>query len=355
MTIPGPTVTIFGRGWGHGVGLSQYGARGRAFAGQDAATILAHYYPGTTIGSIPTTTLVRVLLVDDLVPTAGEPPRRHRSRRRLDDRRRRRRVPGRCPAAAGPDDLRGRDLLAPGRRRCRGAPCSTRARRRPTCGSVRRRRPRRSSFRPRRRRTTCSAARCASCGPVRGSDVVNELLDRDLPPRCRASRDAVHVAGRRAHRPDDRRAVVRGLPAAARCRDVRRVRRHPLAGVPGCPRRGGRRRQGDRRHVRAGAPQRHGDRERPVPLDGGRRDGEQRERLRLGDGGAGRWPCLVPPRLERPRREGRRVRRRRALRDVADEGVHPRPAVGDARCRSAHERGDPEGASTSATAACRGG
>ncbi len=35
MTIPGPTVTIFGRGWGHGVGLSQYGARGRAFAGQD--------------------------------------------------------------------------------------------------------------------------------------------------------------------------------------------------------------------------------------------------------------------------------------------------------------------------------
>ena len=73
MTIPGSTVTLFGRGWGHGVGLSQYGARGRAFAGQSAATILAHYYPGTKIGSIPTTTAIRVLLVDDLVPTTAAP------------------------------------------------------------------------------------------------------------------------------------------------------------------------------------------------------------------------------------------------------------------------------------------
>ncbi len=73
LTVPGATVTLFGRGWGHGVGLSQYGARGRAFAGQDAATILAHYYPGTTIGSIPTSTSIRVLLVDDLVPTAARP------------------------------------------------------------------------------------------------------------------------------------------------------------------------------------------------------------------------------------------------------------------------------------------
>jgi stage II sporulation protein D len=73
MTIPGPTVTLFGRGWGHGVGLSQYGARGRAFAGQDAATILAHYYPGTKLGTIPLTTAIRVLLVDDIAPTAASP------------------------------------------------------------------------------------------------------------------------------------------------------------------------------------------------------------------------------------------------------------------------------------------
>ena len=48
---PPPTITFYGRGYGHGVGMSQYGARGRALAGQDAATILAHYYRGTTLGA----------------------------------------------------------------------------------------------------------------------------------------------------------------------------------------------------------------------------------------------------------------------------------------------------------------
>ena len=44
-------ITFFGRGWGHGVGMSQYGARGRALAGQTATEILAHYYAGTTLGT----------------------------------------------------------------------------------------------------------------------------------------------------------------------------------------------------------------------------------------------------------------------------------------------------------------
>ena len=56
----GSTVTFYGRGYGHGVGMSQYGARGRALAGQDAATILAHYYRGTTLGTVPTTSRIRV-------------------------------------------------------------------------------------------------------------------------------------------------------------------------------------------------------------------------------------------------------------------------------------------------------
>ena len=43
-TVLGATVTFYGRGYGHGVGMSQYGARGRALAGEDAAAILAHYY-----------------------------------------------------------------------------------------------------------------------------------------------------------------------------------------------------------------------------------------------------------------------------------------------------------------------
>ncbi len=37
-----------GRGLGHGVGLCQAGARGRALGGQDATRILAAYFPGTT-------------------------------------------------------------------------------------------------------------------------------------------------------------------------------------------------------------------------------------------------------------------------------------------------------------------
>jgi stage II sporulation protein D len=41
-------VVLDGRGWGHGVGLGQYGAQGRAAAGQDHATILAAYYGGLT-------------------------------------------------------------------------------------------------------------------------------------------------------------------------------------------------------------------------------------------------------------------------------------------------------------------
>jgi len=35
-----------GRGFGHGVGLCQWGAQGQALAGRNAAQILKHYYPG---------------------------------------------------------------------------------------------------------------------------------------------------------------------------------------------------------------------------------------------------------------------------------------------------------------------
>lgn len=43
-------VVIRGNGYGHGVGMCQWGAIGRARAGQTARSILAAYYPGTTIG-----------------------------------------------------------------------------------------------------------------------------------------------------------------------------------------------------------------------------------------------------------------------------------------------------------------
>jgi stage II sporulation protein D len=43
-------VTLRGAGNGHGVGMCQWGAIGRARAGADARTILRHYYPGTVVG-----------------------------------------------------------------------------------------------------------------------------------------------------------------------------------------------------------------------------------------------------------------------------------------------------------------
>jgi SpoIID/LytB domain protein len=41
---------VSGRGWGHGVGMSQYGAYGQALAGRTYGQILGHYYTGTEIG-----------------------------------------------------------------------------------------------------------------------------------------------------------------------------------------------------------------------------------------------------------------------------------------------------------------
>ncbi|MDE3025672.1 MAG: SpoIID/LytB domain-containing protein [Acidobacteriota bacterium] len=52
-----------GHGFGHGIGMSQYGAWGYALHGYDYQQILAHYYPGTTLGTTQTS-LVRVLLAD---------------------------------------------------------------------------------------------------------------------------------------------------------------------------------------------------------------------------------------------------------------------------------------------------
>jgi len=55
--------TMTGHGFGHGVGMSQYGAYGYAQHGWSAQQILSHYYPGTTVGKAPVSR-VRVLLAD---------------------------------------------------------------------------------------------------------------------------------------------------------------------------------------------------------------------------------------------------------------------------------------------------
>ena len=41
------------KGWGHGVGMSQYGAEGMAKEGKSYEDILSHYYKGVTISSFP--------------------------------------------------------------------------------------------------------------------------------------------------------------------------------------------------------------------------------------------------------------------------------------------------------------
>jgi stage II sporulation protein D len=53
---------VLGHGFGHGVGMSQYGAYGYAKHGRGYRFILGHYYPGTTIGRLPRTRVVRVLI-----------------------------------------------------------------------------------------------------------------------------------------------------------------------------------------------------------------------------------------------------------------------------------------------------
>jgi SpoIID/LytB domain protein len=45
-------IVVRGAGWGHGAGLCQIGALGRALKGQDYATILLHYYSGVRLESI---------------------------------------------------------------------------------------------------------------------------------------------------------------------------------------------------------------------------------------------------------------------------------------------------------------
>jgi stage II sporulation protein D len=53
---------VRGAGFGHGVGMSQYGAYGYALHGKDYRFILAHYYTGTALGRTSGTEVVRVLL-----------------------------------------------------------------------------------------------------------------------------------------------------------------------------------------------------------------------------------------------------------------------------------------------------
>ncbi len=62
-TLSAPVYVLSGGGYGHGVGLNQYGALGQAEANRGYRDILGFYYPGTQLGKAPVSKL-RVLVAD---------------------------------------------------------------------------------------------------------------------------------------------------------------------------------------------------------------------------------------------------------------------------------------------------
>lgn len=61
--LSAPVFVLSGGGYGHGVGLNQYGAFGQAQAHRGYRDILSFYYPGTEVGRAPASK-VRVLVAD---------------------------------------------------------------------------------------------------------------------------------------------------------------------------------------------------------------------------------------------------------------------------------------------------
>jgi len=66
IAVPGNggAFTIEGHGWGHGRGMSQYGAQGAAQQGLTADQITSFYYPGTAKTTLPNSS-IRVLIQED--------------------------------------------------------------------------------------------------------------------------------------------------------------------------------------------------------------------------------------------------------------------------------------------------
>lgn len=65
VSEPGPSEYTFeGYGWGHGIGMCQYGAKAMADSGSDFNSILTHYYQGTYTAHHPCPSTIRVGLLD---------------------------------------------------------------------------------------------------------------------------------------------------------------------------------------------------------------------------------------------------------------------------------------------------
>lgn len=62
----GNALIMRGRGWGHGVGMSQWGARSLATRGRTADSILAHYYGPARVAVVDAPERIRVLAAEDM-------------------------------------------------------------------------------------------------------------------------------------------------------------------------------------------------------------------------------------------------------------------------------------------------
>lgn len=66
ITLPAQAIgvprsfTFTGSGFGHGVGLSQIGAKGQALSGKSAQDILQYYFPGTSLTTVDDSSTIRV-------------------------------------------------------------------------------------------------------------------------------------------------------------------------------------------------------------------------------------------------------------------------------------------------------
>jgi len=66
--------TVTGRGWGHGVGMVQWGAHGKAKRGWSADRILAYYYGGLTPQQFPEPGLIHVIVATGLASLSVQAP-----------------------------------------------------------------------------------------------------------------------------------------------------------------------------------------------------------------------------------------------------------------------------------------
>jgi hypothetical protein len=73
LSSSGGAAVAVGRGWGHGVGMVQWGAYGKASRGLSAPDILAYYYGGLRPQTSPEPGLIHVQVASGLTSIAVKP------------------------------------------------------------------------------------------------------------------------------------------------------------------------------------------------------------------------------------------------------------------------------------------